>query len=128
MEPPYKPRVCERHFLNIPGHHAGAFVHAFVEDTSNRGLVPHRHMQAGVWNPAPRLILEMGDCQDRVAFQLEISDPAARQNTFHKLDTLIETLKMLRSGIAEECLLYRQRQNQLHDLIAEQAEQLARRP
>ena len=34
---PYRARVNERWFLNLPGFHAGAYVVAYVEDTSDCG-------------------------------------------------------------------------------------------
>ena len=35
---PYRARVNERWFLNLPGFHGGAYIVAYVEDTSERGL------------------------------------------------------------------------------------------
>ena len=35
---PYRARVNERWFLNLPGFHGGAYVVAYVEDTRERGL------------------------------------------------------------------------------------------
>ena len=35
---PYRARVNERWFLNLPGFHGGAYVVAYVEDTRARGL------------------------------------------------------------------------------------------
>ena len=37
MVNPYKARVDERAFLNLPGFHGGAYVVGYVEDTSERG-------------------------------------------------------------------------------------------
>jgi hypothetical protein len=37
MTIPYRARVNERWFLNLPGFHGGAYVMAFVEDTSECG-------------------------------------------------------------------------------------------
>jgi hypothetical protein len=36
MPIPYRARVDERRFLNLPGFHGGAYVVAYVEDTSDR--------------------------------------------------------------------------------------------
>src|SRR5439155_12082116 len=67
---PYRARVNERWFLNLPGFHGGAYVVAYVEDTSERTLrrdpqcdddcrdCPH--------NFEPRMILEIADCEDRI--------------------------------------------------------------
>ena len=35
---PYRARVDRRAFLNLPGWHAGAYVNAYLEDTSGRPL------------------------------------------------------------------------------------------
>ena len=35
---PYRARVNERWFLNLPGFHGGAYVVAYVEDTRERDL------------------------------------------------------------------------------------------
>lgn len=36
MHNPRRARVVEQHFLNLPGFHAGAYVRAYVEDTSDQ--------------------------------------------------------------------------------------------
>jgi hypothetical protein len=38
---PYRARVDERWFLNLPGFHGGAYILAYIEDTSGRGLQRH---------------------------------------------------------------------------------------
>ena len=38
MRNPYRARVDERHFLNLPGFHGGAYVQAYVEDTTDREI------------------------------------------------------------------------------------------
>ena len=38
MSLPYRARLNEQTFLNLPGYHAGAYVYTYVEDTSERGL------------------------------------------------------------------------------------------
>lgn len=40
MDNPRKARVAEQHFLNLPGFNAGAYVRAYVEDTTDHEIVP----------------------------------------------------------------------------------------
>src|SRR5437588_10363786 len=106
MTIPYRARVNERWFLNLPGFHGGAYVMAFVEDTSECGL---RHME---WcdddcpdcpdNFEPRTILEIADCEDRIRLDFEIHSERRRANSLHKLETLITALRVLRKGLEEE--------------------------
>ena len=103
---PYKARVDERHFLNLPGFHGGAYVVAYVEDTTERALTPKRRL----YNFEPRLTVEIADCAGRINLKFELHSALARKNSFHKIDTLIEALVAFRGGLADECRLYRARQ------------------
>ena len=100
---PYRARVDERAFLNLPGFHGGAYVVAYVEDTSERRGGDGR-------NPEPRVILEIADCSSRINLEFEIRTALHRKNAFHKVDTLIAALEAFRAGLAEECRLYRHRE------------------
>lgn len=106
MVNPYKARVDERHFLNLPGFHAGASVVAYVEDTSEREPVFDRTWER---NPQPRMILDISDCSNRISLEFEIDDALARKNSFHKIDTLIAALQEFREGMAAECALVKAR-------------------
>ena len=57
---PYKARVDERRFLNLPGFHGGAYVVAYVEDTSARRPETCGGRSSDI---EPRLILEIADCR-----------------------------------------------------------------
>ena len=105
---PYKARVDERRFLNLPGFHGGAYVVAYVEDTSERAL--ERKRDGRVFNLEPRLILEIADCTERINLEFEVQSALARKNAFHKIDALIEALVSFRAGLADECRLYRERE------------------
>src|SRR3712207_9295375 len=94
MRNPYRARVDERHFLNLPGFHGGAYVQAYVEDTSERDLVELPY-DGGPANPHPRLVLEIADCQDRISLEFEVDTAMRRMNSFHKVDTLIAALVAL---------------------------------
>ena len=39
MGVPYRAHLNERTLLNLPGFHSGAYVHVYVEDTSQRDLI-----------------------------------------------------------------------------------------
>ena len=108
MRNPYRARVDERHFLNLPGFHGGAFVRAYVEDTSRRPL--ERDERSGrPYNTEPRMILEIADCERRIELEFEIYNAVRRMNSFHKIDTLIAALEAFRDGMAAEAALYRAR-------------------
>jgi hypothetical protein len=118
---PYRARVNERAFLNLPGFHGGAYVLAYVEDTSERGLVrdpwcddstctecPH--------NFEPRMILELADCSDRIQLDFDVDSEAGRANSLHKLDTLLAALRIFRRGLVDEFEPYDRRQRELDAL------------
>lgn len=110
---PYKARVEERHFLNLPGHHAGAYINAYIEDTSQRGPLQHRADQARRFNPQPRIILELADCSERIYLEFQIDNPEERRNAFYKIDTLLSSLSAFREGLEAECAEYRRRQREI---------------
>lgn len=70
MPIPYRARVNERWFLNLPGFHGGAYVVAYVEDTSQRDpeRVTHRNGER-VENIEPRTILEIADRANRIELE-----------------------------------------------------------
>src|SRR6266542_5267018 len=82
MPNPYRARVDVRRFLNLPGFHGGAYVVAYVEDTSSRELTkrdPLGYEGSRYFNPQPRIILEIADCSERVNLEFELdSDPTSR--------------------------------------------------
>jgi hypothetical protein len=104
---PYAARVEERAFLNLPGFQSGAYVVAYVEDTSKRE--PDRNKDGRLFNFEPRIILEIADCSTRVNLEFDLHSALARKNSFHKIDTLIASLTDLRAGLVEEARLYRER-------------------
>ena len=108
MRNPYRARVDERHFLNLPGFHGGAYVRAYVEDTSECPIKRDRR-SGRPYNTDPRLILEMADCERRIALEFELYNSVRRMNSFHKIDTLIAALEAFRDGMAAEAALYRDR-------------------
>jgi hypothetical protein len=113
---PYKARVNRREFLNLPGFHDGAYVVAYVEDTSERELGKRSYER----NPQPRMILEISDCDRRINLEFELATAVQRMNSFHKVDTLIEVLKEFRTGLAYECHQVKRRDGDLK--VLEEAE------
>ena len=117
---PYRARVNERWFLNLPGFHGGAYVVAYVEDTSECG--PRRNPYCDDDCPdcpenfEPRMILEIADCNKRVNLEFDVDSEEARSNSLHKLDTLIAALRVFRAGVEGEFGEYERRERELKEL------------
>jgi hypothetical protein len=115
---PYRARVNERWFLNLPGFHGGAYVVAYVEDTSARGIVPchcDNDDCERVENFEPRMILEIADCHDRINLEFDVDSEAGRANSLHKLDTLIAAIRVFRRGVVDEFEYYDRRERELDE-------------
>ena len=115
---PYRARVNERVFLNLPGFHGGAYVLAYVEDTSERPLARdqgcHDSRCTGcLHNFEPRMILEMADCEDRIELGFDLDSEAGRANSLHKVDTLLAALTVFRQGLVDEFEPYDRREREL---------------
>ena len=114
---PYRARVNERWFLNLPGFHGGAYVVAYVEDTSDCG--PRRNPDCDgdcdkcPYNFEPRMILEIADCNDRTSLEFDVDSEAGRANSLHKLDTLLAALRVFREGVLADFEPYDQREGEL---------------
>lgn len=119
MPNPYKARVDVRRFLNLPGFHGGAYVVAYVEDTSSRELTTrdsfgyegNRYV-----NPHPRIILEIADCSERINLEFELRSALDFENSLHKVDVLVAALAEFRAGLVEEARLYRERKPEVERL------------
>lgn len=112
MPNPYTARVDVRRFLNLPGFHGGAYVVAYVEDTSGREITKRDLFghEGQCVNPQPRLILEIADCSERINLELEVDSELNVENSLHKIDTLAAALGEFRAGLLEEARLYRERE------------------
>jgi len=117
MVMPYRARINERWFLNLPGFHGGANVVAYVEDTADRGLQYGPNCDDDCeqcpYNFEPRMILEIADCNGRVDLEFDVDSEAGLANSLHKLDTLIAALRVFREGIVAEAELYDEREREL---------------
>jgi hypothetical protein len=97
-------RVDEHTVLNFPAYDGGAHVRAFVEDTSNRKRRRRRL-------PSPRLKLRITDCMNQINLEFSVDSPEARENSLHKINTLIAALERFRAGLAAEAHLRALREN-----------------
>lgn len=73
MDNPRKARVVEQHFLNLPGFHAGAYVRAYVEDTTDQELRLPEGKRGG-WAPVPPSCSRSPNCIRRIEFEFDMSD------------------------------------------------------
>ena len=95
-------RVDERTRLNYPDFDGGAFVRVFVEDTSNR--------RARRRIPEPRLRLKIGDCNNEIHLEFGVENAALRDNSLHKIETLLGALHRFRDGLQAEADLHAERE------------------
>jgi len=95
-------RVDEQTLLNRPDFCGGAFVRVFVEDTSGK-RVRRRP-------PSPRLRLCIADCANQINLEFAVESPAVRENSLHKIDSLLAVLHRFRDGLADEAALYAERE------------------
>jgi hypothetical protein len=112
---PYRARVNERVFLNLPGFHGGAYALGYVEDTSERDLVECDN-PACTWCPRnfePRIILELADCYRQIELDFELDSEAGRANSLHKIDTVLAALRVFRRGLVDEFEEYDRREREL---------------
>ena len=86
---------------------------AYVEDTSDREFEKPWGVQRVP--PAPRTILEIADCENRISLEFDVTSALQRQNSLHKVDTLLTALQHFREALEAERLLFEQREHELAD-------------
>jgi hypothetical protein len=92
-------RVDERVTLNLfPEYDGGAHVRVFVEDTSGHRL--HRRKL-----PSPQLKLRITDCMNEIHLEFSVDTAEVRENSLHKIETLIASLERFRDGLRVEAEL-----------------------
>jgi hypothetical protein len=96
-------RVDEKTLLNRRKFDGGAHVRVLVEDTSAHRVRRHRL-------PSPRLKLRIADCENAIHLEFSVDSHDTRENSLHKIDTLIASLERFRSGFAAEAELRAQRE------------------
>ena len=96
-------RVDERTPLNLPGFYGDAYVRVFVEDTSRRRCRRRP--------PSPRLRLRIADCTNEIALEFDVESASLRENSLHKIDTLLAALHRFREGLADEAALHAEREH-----------------
>ena len=103
-------RLDERTLLNFPDYDGGAYVRVFVEDTSGR--------KARSWGrvPSPKLRLRIADCVNTVNLEFGVECADVRENSLHKIDTLLGALHRFRDALAAEADLYATRSSRKEDL------------
>jgi len=94
---PRKPgvRVDEYARLNLPGLYGDAFVRVLVEDTSKT-----RRRAA-----EPQLVLQIADCIHTINLEFSLPTVQLRENSLHKVDTLLGALRRFRDALAAEAEL-----------------------
>ena len=97
--------------------HGGAYVYVYVEDTSERELHYDADCEADCdccpSNFEPRLVLEIADCNHRVALAFDADTAAGRENSLHKLDTLAAAIGVFRVALELEFQEYDRREREL---------------
>ena len=91
-------RVDERLLLNLPEFDGGAHIRVLVEDTSGRKL---RRRSI----PSPRLKLRITDCNNAIYLEFSVDTQDVRENSLHKIETLIAALERFREGLRAEAEL-----------------------
>ena len=84
--------------LNLPEFDGGAHIRVLVEDTSAHRLRRRRL-------PSPRLKLRIADCENEIHLEFAVDSPDLRENSLHKIDTLIAALERFRAGLEAEAAL-----------------------
>ena len=86
--------VRRREFLNQYAE-MPAYVIGVVQDTSDMAD-EGEHWK---WGTA---MLDFGDCNRRVSFDLDMSGPDERENTLHKINLIAEVVNAVRDAIVKE--------------------------
>jgi hypothetical protein len=120
---PYRARLNERTLLNLPGFHGGAYIYVYVENTSERELLYRPDCDTDCErcpeNFEPRTDLEIADCDDVVELAFDLDTETGRENSLHKLDTLLAALGAFRAALIEEFEPYDRREHELEALRTE---------
>ena len=117
---PYRARVDERWYLDLPGvSSTEAYVFAFVEDTSGSDLRSDPSCDDTCSccpdNFEPRVRFELGNGRGRFALRLFVEEPW-RGQSLHALDTVIAALQATRQAVVAEGEEFDRRERLLEEL------------
>jgi hypothetical protein len=59
------------------------------------------------------MTLEIADCCKHIALEFDVDSDASRENSLHKLDTLVTALRLFREALVAECEPYDRRAREL---------------
>ena len=124
MTLPYKARLNERTLLKLPGFRGSAYVYTYVEDTSERGLQHGPYCDPActcgcIENFEPRAVVEIAAGEERVRLGFDVDSEGYRENSLHKLDTLVAALRVFRTALVEEFEPYDRRARGLAESTGE---------
>jgi hypothetical protein len=88
-------RFYIRRFLNRPGYHAGAYLLAYVQDTSESS-----DDDAESW-----VEFELADCSRRVSLDFSLRSRPERRNSLYKARLLLRTLEAFVAALEAEARL-----------------------
>ncbi|MEX1046422.1 MAG: hypothetical protein WD757_03180 [Actinomycetota bacterium] len=88
-------RYSVRRFLNLAGHNGGAYVLAYVENTSG-STDPDDHAYSR---------LEIADCSERISLYFCLDEARDRRNSVRKARMLADVLDQFARAIEEEAAL-----------------------
>jgi hypothetical protein len=117
---PYRARVDERWYLDLPGvSSTEAYVFAFVEDTSESDLRSDPSCDDTCSccpdNFEPRVRFELGHGRGRFALRLFVEEPW-RGQSLHALDTVIAALQATRQAVVAKGEEFDRRERLLEEL------------
>jgi hypothetical protein len=94
-----------------------------MEDTSERDLLYRPDCDPDCercpQNFEPRSVLEIADCEDTIQLAFGLDTDAGRENSVHKLDTLLAALGAFRASLIQEFEPYDRRERELEAVRGE---------
>ena len=98
-----------RALLNLPGFESTAAIVVEIQDTRSwKDGLDADGEKVSEWS-IPEYTFQFANCDRSIAFDLEWRTGAERENSLHKIDTMIESLKAFRKGVADEQRRYAKR-------------------
>ena len=112
MENKNKVIFSKREFLNLPGHHSMANIVADIKKYSGDEEKGERWIEIHVG---------IADCNRTISLAFDYDDKEGRDNSLHKVDTLINTLTEFREALEKE-LKYQARLERRRKRLKEEEE------